>query len=383
MSIFQPSDRSFVPPFYAMEILKEANKLENSGTNVFHLEVGEPSAQPPPAVLKRAREIIDNGIPLKYTDALGIVDLRKKIAEYYFSNYRVKVNFNNIAITNGSSPGFLLALLASFNEGAKVGIGMPCYPAYRNMMLSIGIEPVEIRTSLDDRFQPTIKSIENVGTLDGLLIASPSNPSGTMIEEHRLNEIIEFCEMNQIRLISDEIYHGITYDKKADTCVGKSNSAIVLNGFSKYFCMTGWRLGWVVVPDDLIGSIERLSQNLFISTNSLSQLSSIAAFDDLEYCSSKVKEYSLNREILLNLFSKIGVDNFAPVDGAFYIYANISNLTNNSKDFCRKLLYDTGVAITPGIDFDREIGSSYIRVSYASSKQVIYEASNKISDWLK
>ena len=282
MNKFILSKRSNISPFYAMEILREANELSDSGSEIIHLEVGEPTSGAPPSVIKSAKDILLNQVSLPYTDSLGIKALREAIAEYYINTYNIKVSMDQIVITSGSSAGYVLSFLACFNPGDRIVLGVPYYPAYRNMISALSLETVEIRTLKENRFQLTVSQIESLKNIKGLVVASPSNPTGTMIDDQELKELCSFCDYSGIRILSDEIYHGITYEKSASTITGISKNGIVLNGFSKFFCMTGWRLGWLVLPEELIKPIERLSQNLFISSNTLSQLSAVSAFNDVD-----------------------------------------------------------------------------------------------------
>ncbi len=380
---FKASKRSEINPFYAMEMLKEANEMESNGANIMHLEVGEPSTGAPSKVIEEAKRIINDNIPVPYTNALGLVNLRESISKYYLNSKNLEVSPGNIVVTTGTSGGFVLALLASFDVGDRVAIFVPGYPAYKNMLISLGLNPIEIYTNEENGFQPTLTQIKNFKNLDGIIISSPSNPTGSMIKNSLLKEICEYCDEQGIRLLSDEIYHGITYEQDALSIFNFSQNGIILNGFSKYFCMTGWRLGWMVIPDSLIKPIEKLSQNLFISSNSLSQMVACKAFE----CEDEIKEvigkYKKNRDKILDTFHKLGINKIAPSEGAFYIYADISHLTNDSMVFCKSLLKEAGVAITPGVDFDVLKGKSFIRLSYACDNSIIAESSKRITDWIK
>lgn len=365
-----------------MEILREANEMSKSGKEVIHLEVGEPTNGAPPSVLDAANEILKNKISLPYTNALGISELREAISEYYYNIYNIKVSMDRIVITSGSSAGYMLSFLACFNPGDKIVLGVPYYPAYRNMISALGLETIEIQTLEQNRFQLTLSQIEHLKNIKGIIIASPSNPVGTMIEDNSLLDICSFCDHSGIRVLSDEIYHGITYEKPATSILDISKNGIVLNGFSKFFCMTGWRLGWLVLPEDLIKPIERLSQNLFISSNTLSQLSAINAFKDIDILKNRVKIYSRNRDILIKTLNEVGISNFFHSEGAFYLYVNVSDITDNSQHFCKNMLKETGVAITPGIDFDSINGLLYVRFSFAASKAEVEEACIRIKAWI-
>ncbi|MBL41122.1 MAG: 1-aminocyclopropane-1-carboxylate deaminase [Rhodospirillaceae bacterium] len=366
-----------------MEMLREANQLEEKGKNIIHLEVGEPSAGAPSAVYMKAQKILDEKKPIPYTDALGISILRERISEYYKSSYDVIIPYQNIIITTGTSAGFVLSLLSAFDVGDKVAISVPGYPAYKNILISLGLNPVEITTNKNQKYQPTLIQIKKLGNIDGIIVASPSNPTGSIFDDKELEEITNYCDKKGIRILSDEIYHGITYEKKALSIAGISKSGIILNGFSKYFCMTGWRVGWLIVPDELIKPIEKLSQNLFISTNALSQMAAVDAFDCNDELQEIIKKYKINRDILIDSLNHMGISNIAPCDGAFYIYADISHLTENSMLFCKDLLNNAGVAITPGIDFDQTNGKSFVRFSYSCDEENIVEASKRMLKWVK
>ncbi|MDA0367507.1 MAG: aminotransferase class I/II-fold pyridoxal phosphate-dependent enzyme [Proteobacteria bacterium] len=375
------SSRADVAPFYAMEVLKAANAKAARGDSVLHLEVGEPGRGAPAGVLAAAHRAIDAG-GIGYTEAFGLPELRARIARYYDETHGLNVPVGRIAITTGSSGGFVLSLIAAFDVGDRVALGVPCYPAYRNMFKALGIEPVYLRTTLETRFQPTPEMLAAAGPVDGLLIASPANPSGTMLVGQPLHALVDYCNAHDVRLISDEVYHGITYERAAETILGNSKGGIVLNGFSKYYGMTGWRLGWMVLPDDMTAPMERLAQNLYISSNAVSQRAALAAFDCRDELERNVEVYRRNRDLLLEALPRAGITEMAPADGAFYIFANVGRLTNDSADFCARLLAETGVALTPGIDFDTEEGHAYIRISFAGKTDAIRDAADRIVSWL-
>lgn len=375
------SNRSDIPPFYAMEVMKAANDREAAGKSVLHMEVGEPGAGPPRKVLKAAVDALGGG-NLGYTEALGIPDLRAAIAKHYGDRYGIELPAGRIVVTTGSSGGFMLALLAAFDPGDRLAVGVPYYPAYRNMMTAFGIEPVFVAVGARTRFQPTPEALAAAGPLDGVLVASPANPTGTMLSAEAMAALVAYCADAGLRLLSDEIYHGITYGERPSSALAHGDAAIVFNGFSKYFCMTGWRLGWMVVPEDLSAAVERLAQNLFISAPNISQRSAITAFDCHDELEGNVAGYARSRKLLLRELPKAGIDQFAPADGAFYLYANVSNLTNDSADFCRRMLDETGVAVTPGIDFDAERGAATVRISFAGAEADMAEAAARLIDWL-
>jgi aspartate/methionine/tyrosine aminotransferase len=371
-----------VAPFYAMEVLKAANDREALGDDVLHMEVGEPGGGAPGVVVDAA-EMALRTLPIGYTEARGTPELRSRISEHYKSTYGLNVDPSRIVVTTGSSGAFLLAFMAAFDPGDKVLLTTPGYPAYPNILKCVGIEPVMVETDAETRFQPTPELLSRASKhADGLLIASPANPTGTMLERNSLEDLIRYCDSAGMRLISDEVYHGITYGEKAISAAEYSNSAIVINSFSKYFSMTGWRLGWMVVPEDMVRTIEVLSQNLAISAPALSQHAALAAFGATEELDAKVAVYGRNRELLLKELPVMGFDRMAPADGAFYIFADVSKLTNDSMLFCRQMLKEIGVATTPGIDFDAKRGNAYVRFSFAGEYNDVAEAVRRLKDWL-
>ncbi|MCH8038636.1 MAG: pyridoxal phosphate-dependent aminotransferase [Proteobacteria bacterium] len=373
--------RGSVPPFIVMDVLREANERAAAGEDVLHLEVGQPGTPAPEAVLAAAKRALD-GDRIGYTDALGIPPLRARIARHYEQAYGVEVDTGRIMVTPGSSGAFLLGFLAAFDIGDRVALAAPGYPAYRNILSALGIEPVLLLTEAEHRFQPTPALLDKVaGRLDGLIVASPSNPTGTMLGRGELTALVEACRERSIRLISDEIYHGITYGGRAVSALELSDRAIVINSFSKYYSMTGWRLGWMVLPEDLKRPAECLGQNFFISAPTLSQIAATTAFDCGAVLDGYVAAYARNRELLLRELPKAGFDRLAPADGAFYLYADVTQLTNDSDAFCRRMLAETGVAATPGIDFDPERGNRFLRFSFAGPEAEMAEAARRLQAW--
>lgn len=371
-----------VAPFYAMEVLKAANDREAAGGDVLHMEVGEPGGGSPRQVIQAAETALSSA-RIGYTEALGMPALRDRIAGHYEVTYGLSIDPSRIVVTTGSSGGFLLAFLSAFDPGDRVLLTTPGYPAYPNILKSVGVEPVMVETGPDSRFQPTPEVLSNVGmNADGLLVASPANPTGTMLDRAALKGLVDYCEANDIRLVSDEVYHGITYGEKAVSAAELSDSAVVINSFSKYFSMTGWRLGWMVVPEELVRSIEVLAQNLAISAPALSQYAALAAFDSSGELDAKVDGYARNRKLLLRELPLAGFDKLAPADGAFYIFADVTKLTNDSMEFCRRMLDEIGVATTPGVDFDPDRGHAYIRFSFAGDYEGVAEAISRIKAWL-
>lgn len=369
-------------PFIVMEVLRAANERQAAGGDVLHLEVGQPSTPAPQGVLAAARLALDTD-RIGYTDALGLPALRGAIARWYRQKHGVTVDPARIAVTTGSSGGFLLGFLAAFAAGDRVALAAPGYPAYRNILRALDIEPVELPAGPETRFQPTVDLLEALDRpVRGLIVASPSNPAGTMLAPAELRRLADWCAARGVRLVSDEIYHGIEYGGvPAATALGMTERAIVINSFSKYFSMTGWRLGWMVVPPELVRSVECLAQNLYISPPTLSQAAAVAAFDCVDELEGHVARYRRNRDLLLNELPKAGLSKLAPADGAFYLYADVSDLTDDSEAFCRRILQETGVAITPGVDFDTARGHRFVRLSFAGAEADMAEAARRLIAW--
>jgi aspartate/methionine/tyrosine aminotransferase len=375
--------RAEVPAFIVMDVMKAAAEREAEGGEVLHMEVGQPSTGAPAKVIEAAKAALDSNV-LGYTLALGIEPLRQRISDYYRDYYGADVPMERIAVTTGSSGAFLVTFLAAFDPGDKVAILRPGYPCYRNILGALDIEVIDIPVGPDTRFQPTLEALDRAGggNLDGLLIASPANPTGTMLHDDELTGLLDYCRSRGIRYISDEIYHGITYGGPAKTVAALDAGAIVINSFSKYFSMTGWRLGWAVLPEDMVRPVERLTQNLFISPPTLAQYAAVAAFDCREELDANVARYARNRELLLEALPKAGFDRLTPAEGAFYIYADVTRLTNDAASFCAEMLRETGVAATPGNDFDPVDGSSYVRFSFAGATEDMREAASRLQTWL-
>jgi aspartate/methionine/tyrosine aminotransferase len=366
-----------------MEVLRDANERAARGENILHLEVGQPSTSAPRGVIEAAKRALDRD-QLGYTEALGIAPLRQRIARHYRDMHGVSVDPARVVVTTGSSGAFLLSFLATFDPGDRVALAAPGYPAYRNILVALGITPVNLPTDAETRFQPTPALLDRIeGRIDGLIVASPSNPAGTMIDADSLRRLYDYCRARQVRLVSDEIYHGITYGMKPTTALALGDDAIVINSFSKYFSMTGWRIGWMIAPTDLLRPIECLAQNLFISPPTLPQIAASAAFDCGDELEANVRRYAENRALLLRQLPRAGFDRLAPADGAFYIYADVSRLTNDSEEFCRRMLAEAGVAATPGLDFDAERGHQFIRFSFAGSAADIATAAERLLEWRK
>ncbi len=378
------SRRGMIPPFLVMDIMQAAAEREAEQKAVYHLEVGQPGTPAPQGVLTAAKRALDEN-RLGYTLSMGIPELRAAIAKHYAKTYNVDLDPARVVVTTGSSAGFVLSFLSAFDSGDRVAMASPGYPCYRNILSAFGIEPVLLLTEAEHRFQPTPELLEKAvregGAIDGLIIASPSNPTGTMIGPDEMSALTEYCRENNIRLISDEIYHGLTYESAASTALAFEENAVIINSFSKYFSMTGWRLGWMVIPEDLMRAVECLAQNLFISAPTLSQIGGVAAFDCEDELSANILKYRANRDFLLEKLPKAGFDRLAPVDGAFYIYADVVELTNDSLSFCRRILNETGVAIASGVDFDPDRGHHYVRFSFAESAEQVAGAAEALIDW--
>ena len=345
--------------------MERAHSVEQKGQKVIHMEVGQPGTSAP----KAARDFLKASMeknPLGYTVALGLPDLRKKIAELYGDWYGLDVDWNRIVITGGSSAGFILAFTSLFDKLDKVGLPNPGYPSYRQIMKTLNLEPVLINTTEKNRFHPTPNDLSRYN-INGLLIASPGNPTGSMIEREPLEALVSYCVDRKISLISDEIYHGIQYDMKPSTVLEYSDSCYIINSFSKYFSMTGWRIGWIIVPKDHVRVVERIQQNMFICASHASQILALGSFESKSELEKNLETYRENRKLLLAALPEMGFNNIAPPDGAFYLYIDISEFSSDSYDFTIKMLNVGGVAITPGIDFDPIKGKSKIRISYARS----------------
>ena len=381
--VLKVSKRGEIPPFIVMEVMRAAAERAASGAGVLHMEVGQPGTGAPQGVIEAARAALDEH-RIGYTVALGIPELREAIAGHYRDYYGVDVPAERIVVTTGSSGAFLLSFLSAFDQGDRVALAAPGYPCYRNILSALGVEPVSLMTTADDRFQPTPRLLDEAradGPVHGLIVASPSNPTGTMLGRAELEALVDYCRAHDIRLISDEIYHGITFHHRPDTAAALAQEAIVINSFSKYFSMTGWRLGWMVVPEDLLRPVESLAQNLFISPPTLSQVAAVAAFECRDELEANVARYAANRELLLAELPKAGFTDLAPADGAFYIYADVGHLTNDSEEYCRRILNEAGVAVTPGVDFDPWRGNRFVRFSFAESTEEIAAAADALKAW--
>jgi aspartate/methionine/tyrosine aminotransferase len=382
--LIAPSARSDVPPFMVMDVMAAAARIEAAGGRVIHMEVGQPAAPAPATAIAAARKALSSG-RLAYTEMLGIPTLRARIARHYGESYGVEVDPARIAVTTGSSAAFILAFLALFEPGDRVAVALPGYPPYRNILSALGCEPVAIETTQSTRWAITpdmLIAAHRRAPLKGVLIASPANPTGTMMTGEALRALIDAAEGEGIAFISDEIYHGLDYAFAAETAARVSDNAVIINSFSKYFCMTGWRIGWMILPESLIRTAERLHGNFAISVPTLSQIAAEAAFDGRAEMEAVKHGYEENRRVLLDGLPRAGFEKILPVDGAFYLYADVSRFCDDSFDFAKRMLEETHVAATPGVDFDPLQGRQFIRFCYAGSTGEMHEAVERIGNWL-
>lgn len=373
-----------VSPFIVMDVMADAAQIERAGGSVVHMEVGQPGHPAPRTARDAVARALAKGT-VGYTEALGIWPLRERIARHYREWHGVSVDPARVIVTTGSSGGFTLAFLSLFDPGQRVAIASPGYPAYRNILKALGLDVIEIATGADTRYALSgaqIAATHAEAPLAGVLAMSPANPTGVVMSPQAIAELSSTCRHSGIAFISDEIYHGLTYGAVAETALRHDDGAIVINSFSKYFCMTGWRVGWMVVPEALVRPIERLQQNLSISVPYLSQIAALAAFDGQEEMETVRAGYARNRDILMNELPGMGLGKFLPVDGAFYVYADVSALTNDSMDFCRRAIREAGVAVTPGVDFDTRNGQRFVRLSFAGTESDMVEAVRRLRGWL-
>jgi aspartate/methionine/tyrosine aminotransferase len=373
------SNRSAVDPFIVMDVMKAATAAEEQGRHIIHMEVGQPSTGAPQKARAALATAMEQG-PLGYTVALGLPELRAGIAALYKDWYDLDLDPARVVVTSGSSGAFILAFTALFDAGAKVGLGEPGYPSYRQILTALDLDPVGIQSRTENRLQPVPSDLPD--GLDGLIVASPGNPSGTMLDHAAMSDLIATCAAKDVAFISDEIYHGIQYDGRAVSALEVSDDVYVINSFSKYFCMTGWRVGWMIVPEDHVRVIERLAQNLFICPPHAAQIAALGALDAREECDAHLHVYAENRRLMLDQLPKAGFDKIAPPDGAFYIYADVSDLTQDSRAFCAEILEQAGVAVTPGLDFDKERGGQTLRFSYARSTADITEGLARLTRFM-
>jgi aspartate/methionine/tyrosine aminotransferase len=383
--LLQPSARSAVPPFMVMDVVAAAARLEAQGRRIIHMEVGQPAAGAPATAIAAARAALST-TRLGYTETLGISSLRARIARAYGEWHGIDIDPARIVVTTGSSAGFILSFLAGFEAGDRVAVALPGYPPYRHILTALGCEPVGIETSAATRWSITGEALlaaHRTKPIKGVVIASPANPSGTMMTAAALTELIRCAEDAGIAVISDEIYHGLDYAFTAECAARISGNVVIVNSFSKYFCMTGWRIGWMVVPPSLVRAVERLQQNLAISVPTLSQIAAEAAFDGREELETVRRGYEENRRILLEGLPRVGLDSFLPADGAFYLYADVSRFSTDSFAFATRMLEEAGVATTPGVDFDPLRGRNFLRLCYAGGHGEMRQAVERIGNWLK
>jgi aspartate/methionine/tyrosine aminotransferase len=384
-SLLRPSARSTVPPFMVMDVMAAAARLESQGRRIIHMEVGQPAAGAPTASIGAARAALSKG-GLGYTETLGIASLRRRIARAYGEWHGLDIDPHSIVVTTGSSAGFILAFLAAFEPGDRVAVALPGYPPYRHILTALGCEPVGLETTARTRWSITSEMLltrHREQPLKGVVVASPANPTGTMMDAPAFADLIRAAEDAGIVVISDEIYHGLDYAFAAQSAARISADTIIINSFSKYFCMTGWRIGWMVVPPGLVRAVERLQQNLAISVPTLSQIAAEAAFDGRAELEEIKHGYQENRRLLLEGLPRAGVDSFLPADGAFYLYADVSRFSTDSFAFASRMLEEAGVAVTPGIDFDPLHGGHFVRFCYAGAREDMAEAIERIGMWLK
>lgn len=377
------SQRSQISNFIVMDVMRQAALREAEGEQIIHMEVGQPAARAPQTAIAAAKAAMD-GNPLGYTLALGMESLRQSISDHYRKMYQVDIDPARVVVTSGSSAGFVLSFLALFDPGQRIALPTPGYPCYRHILSALGLETPLLPTGPTRRWMPEVKDItalHEARPLSGVVLASPANPTGTMITPDRLTDIARYCDAHDINLISDEIYHGLTYDQTAQTALVVTDNVIVVNSFSKYYAMTGWRIGWLVVPETLVPVVERLAQNFYISPPTISQIAAEAAFEGREELESVRETYAANRNLLVAGLKKLGFTDFAPPDGAFYLYVDIRRFGVDAATFARRMLEEANVAATPGIDFDADDGHNFVRFCYAGATKDVEHALERLKAW--
>lgn len=374
------STRAQVDPFIVMDVMDAARRAEEAGREIIHMEVGQPGTGAP-AGARAAVEQAMHGGPMGYTVALGLPALRARIARMYGAWYDVDLNPERVVITPGSSGGFILAFTALFDTGDRVGIGAPGYPSYRQILRALDLTPVDLPTAAANRYQPVPADFAQMD-LSGLMVASPANPTGTMLDHAAMTALIDAARDQDAAFISDEIYHGIEYEAKAVTALAVSDDVYVINSFSKYFSMTGWRVGWMVVPEDHVRVVERIAQNMFICAPHVAQIAALAAMECDDELQANLDVYKANRALMLTGLPDAGFGTIAPPDGAFYVYADVSDLTEDSRAFAAEILDKAGVAVTPGLDFDPVRGHQTLRFSYARSTAEITEGLKRLKAFI-
>lgn len=377
------SKRSEFPPFLALDVMRQSTELAAQGADIVHLEIGQPSTSAPEAVIQAMTMALQQTSTHGYSLAFGQLPLRQRITRFYDEWYGFRPHTDNVAVTVGSSTAFALAFLSAFDEGDRIAIPNPGYPAYRNLMMGLGLEPVLLSAGAEQGWKPALAEMESWDRLpDGLMIASPANPTGAVLTDTELADICRWCDEKGVRLISDEIYHGLVYGHRCDTALNYTKNAIVINSLSKYFSMTGWRIGWMILPDDLLGPVEKLAQNLFISAPTPNQIAAVSAFDCEAELDRHVMRYAQNRDILLRGLPASLTEGAAPCQGAFYLFADVSRYSDNSADFAARLLAEQGIATTPGVDFDPVNGHRYLRLSFAGSTADMHEAVSRFNSFI-
>lgn len=374
------SDRGNVDPFIVMDVMEAARQAEAAGRHIIHMEVGQPGTGAPEAA--KARLVQDMADPLGYTVALGLPELKARIAKHYADWYGVTLDPARVVITSGASGAFLLAFSALFDNDARVGLGTPCYPSYRQILRAVGLTPIDIPTTFAQRFQPAPADVA-AHDLDGLIVASPANPTGTMLDREGLAELAAACAVQGAAFISDEIYHGIDYDVAPVSALQVTDDVYVVNSFSKYFSMTGWRVGWMIVPEDHIRQVERLAQNMFICAPHAAQRLALHAMDCTDELEANKAVYRANRALMIEGLQAAGLTRFAPPDGAFYVYVDVSEYTDDALAFAAEILEQAGVAVTPGLDFDAARGHHWLRFSYARSTADITEGLDRLARFMQ
>ncbi|WP_068245130.1 pyridoxal phosphate-dependent aminotransferase [Tritonibacter horizontis] len=375
------SSRSKVDPFIVMDVMEAARQAEDAGRHIIHMEVGQPSTGAPQAARQALSDALETDA-MGYTVALGLPALRRRIAQHYGDWYNVDLNPERVVITPGSSGAFILSFTALFDSGDRVGIGAPGYPSYRQILHALGMQPVDIETAPENRLQPVAADLRGLD-LAGLMVASPANPTGTMLDRTALATLMEAAQAEGASFISDEIYHGLEYEAKAVTALEISDEAYVINSFSKYFSMTGWRVGWMIVPEDHIRTVERIAQNMFICAPHASQVAALAAMECTTELEANLAVYARNRQLMLDGLPRAGFTKIAPPDGAFYVYADVSDLTTDSRALAAEILQQAGVAVTPGLDFDPQRGATTLRFSYARATSDIEEGLRRLEIFMR
>ncbi len=376
------SRRGRVDPFRVMDVMEAARQIEDDGRDVVHMEVGQPGTPAPKTAIDRLSAEIASGAPMGYTVALGLPELRRGIAGLYRTRHGLDLNPDRVIVTPGSSGAFILAFLALFDAGERVALADPGYPAYRNILRALDLEPVRIEGRVETGYQPVPKALDAVGAVEGLLVASPANPTGTMLSRDALDALSAWCKGRAAALISDEIYHGLSYDAPAITALELNDDAIIINSFAKYFSMTGWRIGWMVVPETMIRTVENLAQNFFICASHASQVAALGALDATDELEGHRAVYARNRRRLMQALPGLGFTDIAPADGAFYVYATLPDGGQDSTGFCERLLQEGGVATTTGLDFDPVRGHRTLRFSFARTEDEITEGVRRLNAFM-